>query len=84
VSEDLVRSVTGAVPGLSAGRVLAERATAAVTLEVQRSAAAADAAGVDSTPSFLVARSGQPFRRLEVRSLDASGIVPALDSLLAS
>jgi hypothetical protein len=38
--------------------------------------------GVHSTPTFFVARRGQPLQEVRLRSLDPSGIEPTLRRLL--
>jgi protein-disulfide isomerase len=83
VTSDLLDSVTSSA-GLAADRLVAESGSAAVTGEISKATAEANAAGIDSTPSFLVARRGEPFQRLDVRTLDLAGIAPQLNALLAS
>ncbi len=84
VTRGLVESVAASVPGLASQRVFSEQGGRAVTDEIVRTAAEADAVGIDSTPAFLAQRRGGPLRRLDVQSLDAQGIAPSLDALLAS
>jgi protein-disulfide isomerase len=84
VSEDLLRSVGSAVPGLDEERVLDGGHSAAVDTALAAAAGAATDAGVTGTPTFEVGRTGGVLARLEIASLDASAFRPALDRLLRS
>jgi protein-disulfide isomerase len=83
VTDDLVRAIAAGVPDLDAGKLLAGRWHGRVETQMRRAAAAAEAAGIRSTPSFQVGRTGGPLQVVEVGSLDADGIAPALDAALA-
>jgi protein-disulfide isomerase len=82
VSDSLLRSIGDAVPGLSTKKMLDGRHSASV----ERSLAAADAlaqrAGVSSTPTFAVGRTGSTLRIVHVSSLGATGLEPAIDAAL--
>ena len=82
VSDDLLRGVGEAVPGLNVGRMLDGRDSPAADEALASAQTAADAAGITGTPSFEVGRTGGPLQRLEIRSLDPSAFRPALDALL--
>lgn len=82
VTEPLLRAIGKAVPGLDAERMLADRSSAAVDKAVAQSADVARRAGVTSTPTFAVGRTGGPMRVVQLTSLDASALTPALDSVL--
>ncbi|PWU19994.1 MAG: hypothetical protein C5B48_13015 [Candidatus Rokuibacteriota bacterium] len=84
LDDGLLRSIGSQVPGLDVGRMLGERSSPAVIAAARESQQKADEAGVTSTPSFQVGRSGGPLRRLELRSLDPSAFRPALNALLPS
>ncbi|MGE5688959.1 MAG: DsbA family protein [Pseudomonadota bacterium] len=58
--------------------------SSAVDTAMQASASAAETAGIRSTPSFLVGPTGGTLERVEVQSLDAAGLQPALDDALAA
>ena len=62
--------------------MLAARDSATVGAQVERAAAQARAAGVTATPTFQVARRGQPLHRLEVQALDVPSFAAPLDTLL--
>jgi protein-disulfide isomerase len=57
--------------------------SAAVDDGIQSAAAAATAAGVDSTPSFLVGPTGGTLAPVQVQSLDADALRPAIEQALA-
>jgi protein-disulfide isomerase len=83
VRDSLLRGIGAAVPGLDVTRMLEESGSPAVA--AAQSAAAEDAVnhGINSTPSFLAGPTGGTLRPVQVAALDASGITPALDRLLA-
>ena len=83
VTEDLLREIGDAVPGLDVERAL--RDTSSPEVERQMTAARDLQArlGINSTPAFVAARRGGSLAPIQVTSLDASGIRPALDTLLA-
>jgi protein-disulfide isomerase len=84
VTEPLLRSIGSAVSGLDVQRMLEERGSTVVDAAIARAAAQAQAAGVNSTPSFAVGKTGETLTLVEVTSLDASGLAPSLDAALAS
>ena len=63
--------------------MLAARTSAVVGRQLSAASSLAGSAQVWKTPSFAVGRTGGPLRLLEVSSLDALGVEPALDALLA-
>jgi protein-disulfide isomerase len=79
VSEDFLRDVAGGVPGLDAGRALASTAGGQAIARADREASAA---GIASTPSFLVGRTGGALRPLQVESLETGRFTAALDEAL--
>ena len=83
VTDALLRGIGAAVPGLDTDRMLSERSSATVDAAVARAKTAASNAGVTSTPSFLVGRTGGTMQLVHTASLTASGITPALDAALA-
>jgi len=84
VSDGLLRAVGAAVPGFDVERMLDGRDSPACTAQMRAAERAAEAAGIQGTPSFEVGRTGGPLRRLEIATLDAGSVRPALDRLLAS
>jgi protein-disulfide isomerase len=82
VTDSLLRRIGAAVPGLDTGRMLADRSSAAVDRAVAQSDAVARASGVSSTPTFGVGRTGGQVRLVQVASLTAAALTPALDAAL--
>lgn len=80
ITEPLLRSIGEAVPGLDTDRMLADRSSAAVDAEIRQAGSVARQAGVSSTPTFAVGRTGGSVRIVHVTSLTPSGLIPALDS----
>jgi protein-disulfide isomerase len=83
VTDELLTAVGRAVPGLDVERALAERSSAAVDAELAAAETAAAESGIGGTPSFAAGPTGGPLRVLELDSLDAETLRPALDELLA-
>jgi protein-disulfide isomerase len=80
-TDELVREVAGGIEGLDVARL--ERDTAGADSAIRASQQLATTVGVDSTPTFFVGRSGKSLRRVELASLSADALRPALDGLLA-
>lgn len=55
VTDDLLRRLAGEIPGLDVDRLFADASSERITQEAGEAAAAASAAGVTGTPTFLVA-----------------------------
>ena len=83
VSDRLLRGIGAAIPGFATKHALDEASTVPVHQEVESMAGEATSLGVSATPSFAAGRTGGALRLIEVRSLDAEGLRPALDALLA-
>jgi protein-disulfide isomerase len=83
VSEDFLREVGDAVPGLDVERALRETSSPEVESELAAAKDLQARLGVDSTPAFAAARKGGKLSPVQITSLDAGGIRPSLDGLLA-
>jgi protein-disulfide isomerase len=83
VTDDLLAAVGRAVPGLEVERAVAERSSAAVDAELAAAETAAAENGIGGTPSFAAGPTGGTLQVLELDSLDAEALRPALDQLLA-
>lgn len=83
VTDALVTEIASGVPGLDGSKLLSARSASWVESEVTRASAAAEAAGVHSTPSFQLGPTGGPFHLVRIDSLGPEGITPAIDSALA-
>ncbi|HET6868865.1 MAG TPA: thioredoxin domain-containing protein [Solirubrobacteraceae bacterium] len=83
VTSSYLRRLLGAVPGLDSAT--AERAshTPRAAAALDAATAAASAAGITGTPSFLIGRAGDPLRQFQPGSLTADAFTGELDSLLA-
>jgi protein-disulfide isomerase len=81
VTDPLLRTVAGEVGGLDAARM--QRDAARVDADIAAAATLATRAHVDSTPSFLVGRTGGSLRHVVLTELSADALRPALDELLA-
>jgi protein-disulfide isomerase len=83
VTDELIAQIAGGVPGLDSAKLLESRTASWVESDLTRAAAAAKAAGVNSTPSFQLGPTGGPFHVVQIDSLGPEGIAPAIDSALA-
>ena len=81
VTRELLRTVAGGIEGLDVARM--ERDMATANAGIQAAQRVATTAHVSSTPTFFVGRSGKGLRRVEVSSVSADALRPALDDLLA-
>ena len=83
VTDGLVGEIVSGVPALDGEKLLSARWDRAVDSELRRAAAAAERAGVHSTPAFQVGRTGGRLELVEVSSLGPDGIRPAIEAVLA-
>ena len=82
VTDDFLRAVGAAVPGLDADRMMDARDAAEVTAAMEEAAAAAQSDGVSGTPSFLLGPTGGDLEPLAVSSLGPEEFRAAIDELL--
>jgi protein-disulfide isomerase len=83
VTDPLLRSIGDAVPGLSTSRMLDERQSPAVERLLAQGDALAQQAGVNSTPTFAIGRTGSGrLQIVPVSSLEATGLEPAINAAL--
>jgi protein-disulfide isomerase len=85
VTDAKLRAVAAAIPGLSIGGWQSARGSQSTQDAIQSMHAQALAlmGSQIRTPTFEVARRGQPLQYLPIQSLDTSAFTPALDQLLA-
>jgi protein-disulfide isomerase len=83
VTEDFLRSVGAAVPGLDVDRMIDDSDSAEVTAAVDDAAVAGQRDGVTATPTFLLGETGGQLSRLEITSLGPEEFRAAIDQLLA-
>ncbi|HET8651729.1 MAG TPA: DsbA family protein [Gaiellaceae bacterium] len=81
LTDDTLRQVGASVDGLDVQQMLERRP--AMTPKMQEAQAAATASGINGTPSFEVGPTGGRLQRVQITSLDAEGLRPAIESLLA-
>ena len=79
VTDGFLRDIASQVPGLDVGRALADAPHESLTAAHDR----AMRFHVESTPSFLIGRTGGTMRPLRVAGLDARSVAAALDAALA-
>ena len=84
VTEDLLKAVGQAVPGLDVDKMLAARNTQLVTDAIAVAGQHGTDDGVSHTPWFQVGKTGGVTSPLDVQSLDASAFTPTFDRLLNS
>lgn len=81
LSDDTLRQVGASVQGLDVERMLEQRDE--MTKQLEKAQAAATASGVNGTPAFEVGPTGGQLTRVEISSLDAEALRPAIESALA-
>jgi protein-disulfide isomerase len=82
VTDDLLRAVGKAIPGVDAGTLMAARQTAEVDTAIQATQQQASSAHVNSTPTFFVGPTGGTLQQVNVSELTAQAFHPALDALV--
>jgi protein-disulfide isomerase len=83
VSDELLSGIGAAIPGFRTRQALTEASSARIEQDIADATAKAERLGIEGTPSFAAGRTGRPVSLLSVRSLDADGLRPFLDQLLA-
>jgi protein-disulfide isomerase len=82
VTDDFLRSVGAAVPGLDVDAMMDGTGSDEVTAAMTKSQSSAAANQINSTPSFLLGETGGRLTRLEVESLAPDEFKAAIDELL--
>ena len=80
LTQDALRTLGAGVPGLDTERMIAD--SPSVTAQVDSAQRAATEAGINGTPSFQVGPTGGQLERVQIDSLDAAALRPALDAAL--
>jgi protein-disulfide isomerase len=83
VTEDLLSSIAGSVPGLDQKQLAADRDLPAIGAEMAKASAQAQAAGVRGTPSFEIGPTGGPLHALQATSLAPPEFRAAIEAQLA-
>jgi protein-disulfide isomerase len=84
VTEDFLRQLASATPGLDVERAIAEAGSMAVEDRLEGAESAAESVGIDATPSFLVGRTGGSLEPLAPSALEPGAFTGRLDELLRS
>jgi protein-disulfide isomerase len=82
VTEDFLRSVGGAVPGLDVDAMMGAGASDETTAAIEEAAEAASAAGVSGTPAFEIGETGGELSGLEISSLGPEEFRAAVEEIL--
>jgi protein-disulfide isomerase len=82
VTDDLLRAVGAAVPGLDVDQMMDGRDSAEVTAAVDENLASAQADGVQGTPTFRIGKTGGALEALAITSLGPEEFRTAIDNLL--
>ena len=83
VTDELLRGIGAAIPGFRTEDALDAASSPRTEKEMADAEALARRLGVQGTPAFAAGRTGEDLSLLPVRSLDAEGLTPFLDELLA-
>jgi protein-disulfide isomerase len=83
LNDDLLRRVGAATPGLQVDQALDDASAKPVSDDVAAIKNQASALGIQGTPSFAARRTNGKLRPVQISTLDADGLRPALDSLLS-
>jgi protein-disulfide isomerase len=83
LSDDLLRSVGSTTSGLQLDQAVADAPSQPVSEDIAAIKSQASALGIQGTPSFAAGRTDGRLAPVEISTLDADGLRPALDSLLA-
>ena len=83
VTDELVSEIASGIPDLDGEKLLDVRWESTIESGLKRAAAAAQAAGVNSTPAFQLGPTGGRLELVQVSSLGPEGIVPAIEAVLA-
>ena len=81
VTDSFLTNLANAVPGLDVSKWKADLNSQGVNSMLSQAQSAAQTARVDSTPTFLVAKRGQPLTRFDVSEYTQQAFYPKLDSL---
>ncbi len=80
-TDEFVRTTLGAVAGLDVDKALADGEGAVGTTALNEAQTLASRFGVQSTPSFLIGKTGGDLKKLDVKTLDGSEIRTAVKEL---
>jgi protein-disulfide isomerase len=81
LNQDYVKKIGAGTPGLDVAKLTADLKAAPVNKLLNEAQSIANSGKVNSTPTFFVAKTGQPLQPLQVSSLGADAFTPQLDKL---
>lgn len=84
VTDNFLRAIAQAIPGVDVDRALGERSSRAVRAQIAQAMRLADRLKLKTTPSFLLGRTGGPAHVFSPSGLDPGDFTGALDGLLRS
>jgi protein-disulfide isomerase len=84
VTDAFLRSLARAVPSVNVEQAMSTRRSAAVDRELAEANEIADRFGIDGTPAFLIGKTGETPKVLELSSLRPEEFTKAIDELLKS
>jgi protein-disulfide isomerase len=84
VDEDFLRGLVDEIPDADFDEANAETGSAAVTDALAEAAELAEQNGINSTPSFLIARDGQEPRPFPIETLDPGDFTAALEDFISA
>ena len=82
VTDTYLRALAGAIQGVEVNKALAARGSTAVRAQLSEAKQLASSVHVESTPSFLLYRTGTSARRFQPGSLDAGSFSGPIQRLL--
>ena len=83
LDDDFVRAAAGSIPGLDVQQLMAARGSDAVSRQLEKAASQARAAGVNSTPTFQVGKTGEALGKpFNVRADSIDDLAAHIDPLL--
>ena len=84
VTDDFLRQVLAAVPGIDVEQALSDAGDPKAEKLPTRAEAEAKAAGISSTPSFMIGPTGGKLSDLKVSALDPGQFTEPIDAALAA
>jgi protein-disulfide isomerase len=81
LNQAYVKKIGAATPGLDVAKLTADLKSAPVNALLNDAQTIATSGKVNSTPTFFVAKTGQPLQPFQVSSLGAAAFTPQLDKL---
>jgi protein-disulfide isomerase len=81
LNQAYVKKIAAGTPGVDVTKLTADLKAAPVNKLLNEAQSIATSGKVNSTPTFFVAKTGQPLQPLQVSSLGAGAFTPQLDKL---